>query len=451
MSLIETRHHVTRVRGGAGMGMALLAALSMTACDFDVTNPGPVEDDFLDNATAHQAMANGVMTQLAEALTNVAYTTGAVTREIFPAGSTGSFGITGAQQTGIIRHSDTHVFWTAHQRARQMAVDFMARFEENENVSVQGYKPAVDIAIWGGYANRLLGDAFCQAVRDGGAVESRTVFWDDAETWFTRAIELAGTSFPDVTTAAYAGRASVRANLGDWPGAMSDAAQVDDDFSFEMPYTTQESSQYNRIYFASANEPYRAHTVWNTWYDEYYTDTNDPRTPWGEDPDEPTGDAGLSILNNDRATWHFQLKHDQRDSPHELSSGWEMRLLEAENRLRNGQYDATTLELINRHRVELGLDPWAPTADADGYWEVYMRERGIELWLNGRRMMDLTRWYDHGISSSLLDPLERPGHADSYLSANQTLAYPIPDEEYETNENLDSTNPMLTCPVVVVP
>jgi hypothetical protein len=379
-------------------------------------------------------MANGVMTQLADALTNVAYTTAAVTREIFPAGSTGSFGITGAQQIGIIRYDDGHVFWTPHQRARQMAVDFMARFEANEDVTIQGYGPAVEIALWGGYANRLLGDAFCEAVRDGGSIEPRTVFWEDAETWFGRVITLAGPDHADLVTAAYAGRAAVRTNLGDWPGALDDAGMVPDDFSFNMEYTTQESSQHNRIYYAAANIPYRAHTVWNTFYEQYYLDTDDPRTPWGENPDIPLGDAGLAMLGNERATWYFQLKHDQPDSPHELSSGWEMRLTEAEGRLRDGDFGATTMELINRHRVELGLDPWT-AGSLDEAWEAYKRERGIELWLNGRRMIDLTRWAANGNPGDL-HPLETAGDPASYLDAGQTLCYPIPEAEYETNPNL---------------
>src|SRR5690606_29518410 len=124
------RHHMSRRKGAAGVGSALLMTLALSGCDFDVVNPGPVEDSFLDNLTAHESMANGVQVQLASALTNVAYTTGAVTREIFPAGSTDAFGITGAQQVGVIRYDDSHVNWTAHQRARQMADAFMTRFEE---------------------------------------------------------------------------------------------------------------------------------------------------------------------------------------------------------------------------------------------------------------------------------------------------------------------------------
>ena len=62
---------------------------------------------------------------------------------------------------------------------------------------------------------------------------------------------------------------------------MQDAALVPDEFVFQIQYHNTQQSHYNRIYFAGANQPYRAVTVWNTVYEQYYEDTSDPRTPWG--------------------------------------------------------------------------------------------------------------------------------------------------------------------------
>ena len=249
------------------------------------------------------------------------------------------------------------------------------------------------------------------AVLDGGPEISSDVFLERAEEWFTRAITLgAGAGVPEISMAARAGRASVRAQLGNWAGAVSDANQVPDDFVFNMDYTTQEDSQFNRIYWAGANQPYRAHTVWNTFYENYFTETGDPRTPWGQNPDIPRGDAAIAFLEGvqpgSRAPWYFQLKHDQRDSPHALSTGWEMRLTEAEALLRDGNWQAA-LPLINKHRVELGLDAWEATSLNEA-WTVYKRERGIELWLEGRRMADLRRW-DETNAPGDLHPLESAG------------------------------------------
>jgi starch-binding outer membrane protein, SusD/RagB family len=433
MSYQRIMKRIDRSNMAAG-AVALLVALSAAACDFDVSNPGPVEDAFLENQSAHQAMANGAMVSLADALTNVAYTTGAVTREIFPAGSTSAFGISASQQQGILRFDDEHISWTSHQRARSVAQNAIARFEENENVTMTGYRPAAEAALWAGYANRLLGDSFCEAVIDGGPIVNRTAFYDAAETWFTRTMELAtGSELENVAMAARAGRASVRANVGNWAGAVADAELVPDGFVFNMAYTTQQSTQYNRIYWATANQPYRAHTVWNTFYEDYYADSGDPRTPWGEDPDNPLGDAAVGVLDGERAPWLFQLKHNRQDSPIRLSSGWEMRLTQAEALLVAGNW-ADAMPLINMHRVELGLDPWA-AASLDEAWTMYKRERGIELWLEARRITDLRRWADNNAPGDL-HPRETPGDPASYLVANQDLCIPIPKAEYETNPNL---------------
>ena len=434
MSTKRSEQLMTRIAPIQHMLAVAAIGLAAGACDTTVVNPGPVTDDFLENPQAHQALANGAKVLLADALANVAYTTGAVTREIFPAGTTSSFGISANQQAGRLLFDDEHVSWTSHQSARKVAEDAIERFERVRSGDLSNYRPAAEVALWAGYANRLLGESFCQAVINGGEVQPHTVFFERAEDWFTRAMELgASASLPAVANAARAGRASVRANLGDWAGAVQDAGQIADDFEFNMEYTTTQLSQFNRIYWAGANRPYRAHTVWNTVYEQYYIDTQDPRTPWGQDPNNPRGDAALGLLGGERAPWYFQLKHDQEAAPIRLSSGWEMRLLEAEALLRAGSWDAA-LPLINRHREQLNLAPWTATTLEEA-WAVYKRERGIELWLEGRRIADLRRW-DADNSPGALHVLEQAGSAESHLSADQSLCYPIPKAEYETNPHL---------------
>ena len=69
--------------------LAATAALLVVACDFHVTNPGPVQDDFLDLAAAYPAIVNGAGRNLSDALNWISYTGAAVARELNPAGSTG--------------------------------------------------------------------------------------------------------------------------------------------------------------------------------------------------------------------------------------------------------------------------------------------------------------------------------------------------------------------------
>jgi starch-binding outer membrane protein, SusD/RagB family len=412
---------------------AAAAAVGGTACDTSVVNPGPVTDSFLENLAAHQALANGAMVQLADALANVTYTTAAVTREIFPAGSTSAFGISANQQQGRLLFDDEHVSWTAPQRARNIGESGFARFERIVGAgSLNSYRPALDAALWAAYANRLLGEAFCQGVIDGGAAQDRRIYFERAEQWFTKTMELAAAqNQANIAMAARAGRASVRANLGKWAEAVADAGAVPDAFAFNMAYTNTQASQYNRIFWAGANRPYRAHTVWNTFYQQYRLDTNDPRTPWQQTT--LTGDAALGLLGGQRAPFLPQTKHATEAAPIRLSSGWEMRLLEAEALLVAGNWQGA-LPLINRRRLVLNLQPWA-AASLEEAWAMYKRERGIELWLEGRRIGDLRRWKEANRPGAL-HPLETAGHATSYLRADQTLCYPIPKAEYETNPNL---------------
>jgi hypothetical protein len=416
------------------LGAASVFIVAATACDYKVTNPGPTDDSFLDRPEAHQAVANGSARMLFDALNEVAYTTSAVTREVFPSGSTSSFGISQNQQEGLLIYDDEHIVdgWTSAQRARYIGESGFARFAETHEGGNTGYAPAVDAALYAAYANRLLGENWCESAVDGGAIITRTEMLQRAEEWFTTAIEAASTAaFSDQKTAAYAGRASVRANLGDWAGAMSDAAQVPTSFEFDARYETAQQDQFNRIYFAGASEPYRAITVWNTKYVDYYDQTGDPRTPWTYHEGD-VGDASVGVVGS-KVPFYPQQKFAERGSDIRLSSGYEMRLLEAEKLLMDNDMGGA-MDLVNLHRLELGLDPWTP-ADLTEAWADYKAERGIELWLEGRRLSDLKRWKDNARPGAL-DVLETAGSAASYLDPGQSLCYPIPKSERESNPNI---------------
>jgi hypothetical protein len=460
----------TRARGGRPRALALaVVALSTTlgACDFDVINPGPVEDQFLDRPDAHAAVVAGAARQLADGLDNVAITTAAVSREVFPSGSTGSFGISPFQQEGIIFFDDTHVAWTDQQRARFTAEDAFRRFEESEEVDVSSYDLAAEAALLAGYANRLLGENYCQAIIDGGEPQPSSVFLTRAEDWFSQAITIgtaAGT--PDLVSAAYAGRASVRVDLGNWSGAVSDAAQVPEGFVYEADYNQLEQNQFNRLYWAGAGQPYKSHTTWNTQWEEYYVETGDPRVPWAwraeqtgplfdafvdgppaNDLDAVPGDAAVAVVEDSIPNGnvpHFpQMKYPEEASDIRLSSKWEMNLIEAEAALRDGNI-TQAFELMNLRRADLGIATLDPTGlSLNEAWTLFKRERGIELWLEARRMNDIRRWQEEGTPGDL-HPLEQRNpspEAPSFLREAQqlgesTLCYPIPRGEREANENL---------------
>jgi len=392
----------------------------LSACELEVSNPGPIQADALEDPKALTAVVNGAGRDLAEALNWVAYTGGAAAREIFPAGSTGSFGITPRQQAGKLVDDDDDTHWNFSQRARWTAEDAVARVKRVAATTTTTNATLAQGLIWAGYANRLLGENFCDGVINGGPAQPYTVYLERAEANFTEAITVAtAANNANLTSAATAGRASVRLLRNNLTGAAADAAAIGNTFVYRMPYFTTDLDQYNRIYWASANQPYRAHTVWNTFYDTYRKTTRDPRVPFDSSATVLVGDAAVGNLGQVR--WYFQTKYPGQTSPINLATGWEMRLIEGEAKLVAGDVPGA-MTLLNAHRVSLALAPWT-AANATDAWTALKRERGIELWLEARRLGDFRRWA----------ALSRPGTSDDMTGRDLCFATPL--SEKQTNPN----------------
>ena len=460
--------------------VALASVLAVSACNFDVINPGPIQDEFLDSLTAHAALVNGMQRAYQDAADWIYYWGAAMSFEINPAGSTGSFGIPANVQNGKMDPDDGSDRWDDGQNARWVAEDGIRRFE-------RVYDPAVFAAtlhvargyMWAGYANRMLGENFCEATLDGGSREAHTVFLTRAEQHFTNAISVGaavgGTNGTAVVNAATAGRASVRAtlatlngnNTATWAAAATDAAAVTSNtFVFQLPNSSQDLNQYNHYMWAGSaagvtqGSPYRAHTQWGTYYEDYYTTTGDTRVPFviarnsagallrgdanvGRFGTNCTKNIGTEVLCalSLRVPFLPQAKFTAQTTPTNLSSGWEMRLIRAEERLVNNDI-VGAMNLVNTRRQS--LTPVQPDYDgatmtlAEG-WTALKSERGLELWLEGRRLGDLRRWaaasspgttYDgaYFLQSGVLTRTEDMSARD--------FCFPIGRAELETNPNL---------------
>jgi starch-binding outer membrane protein, SusD/RagB family len=396
--------------------------LALVACDLTVTNPGPVQATFLENTAALNAVVNGAGRDLAEALNWVAYTSAAVTRELHPAGSTAAFGISVRQQAGVLAIDDGGDWWNQGQRARWTADSAVGRVRGILGTAANNSATLAQALIWQGYSSRFMGENFCDAVINGGPQQPYTVYLERAEAAFTEAITVAtAANNTALREAAIGGRASVRLLRNNPTGAAADAALITNNaFAYRMPYFTQTVDQYNRIFWASANQPYRAHTVWNTFYDAYRKQSRDSRVPYDSSLTILVGDAAVGNLG--RVRWYFQTKHSAIGSSINLSSGWEMRLIEAEALLISGDWQ-TAMTRLNARRLALSLTPWVAT-NATEAWTHLKRERGIELWLEGRRLGDMRRWA----------ALNRPGPTDDMTG--RSVCFPIPLSELETNPNL---------------
>lgn len=421
MTISSTMRRASRVT------LAITALAAMGGCTLDATNPGPIQAASLDNAGALGALISGSGRDLAEALNWTSYTGAAVTRELHPAGSTDSFGISVRAQAGILAEDEVNTWWNFAQRARWTSEDAVARAKTILGANAAKSLQLAQALVWAGYANRHLGENFCEGVINGGAKGPHTVYFERAEANFTEAMAVAqasGTSTLATTLAmaAQAGRASVRLLRNNPAGAVADAAGVPNTFAYRMPYYGTELDQYNRIYWAGANQPYRAHTVWNTVYDSIRKTTRDPRIPFDSSLTVLTGDAAVGNLG--RVRWYFQTKYNDRTSSINLSTGWEMRLIEAEAKLIAGDWQGA-MTIINARRTNLSL-PLYTVGNSTDAWAVLKRERGIELWLESRRLGDLRRW----------EALSRPGALHPLeILPNRDLCFNTPRSEKETNPN----------------
>lgn len=435
------RQRISGARPTTAMGrfcnpILCAVVLGAAACDITVENTGPIEDDFMDNRLAHAAMVAGAERELATAMGFHAVTIGGVTREVSPAGNVCSFGITALQTQGILGSEDWEEYcsstWTTPHRARWVAEDGVRRMRATVgDTEFASYAHAANMLLAVGYSNRLLGDNMCFAVIDGGPAEPNTVHWDRAEAAFTEALAIAERiSLPAVATAALAGRAAVRVGLDDWAGAVADANRVPSTFVHQARYYTTTAAENNRVWRTVSNASARTTTVWNTFYRDYYTQTKDPRTPWGSNPAIPYGDAAVGGYG--LVPWLYQQKYPSATASMNLSSGWEMRLIEAEANLRSGDWQAA-MSTINQRRTGLNLAPLVATNSVEA-WTILKRERGIELWLEARRLADLRRWKEQNTPGDL-HPLEVTG-GELPLSPQRSYCAPISIREILANPNL---------------
>ncbi len=417
------------MRKCALLPVALVTAVA--ACDIDVVNPGRVQETFLFEVEAQEAIVKGIGRAAAEAQNYVGYTGAAVSREIHPSGSTGSFGIDVGWQNGELEYETVNTHWNLSQRARWWGDDGIAKIMET---GAEDQALLAEAYLWTGYAYRLLGENFCVSVIDGEGAGPRSVYYDRAVARFDQAASLGS---GDIATAAVAARASVKAFMGDWAGAVSDASGIPDGFVWHMPYfATEGNATRNRIQFASQAEPYKAHTQKFTKYEEYSLSDNnaagDPRVPY-RTTDE-TGDAAVQCCG--QVPWWPQTKYADSGSDIPLSKGTEMRLIEAESMLQGGEWQGAMAK-INALRSDVGF-PAAEASSTVEAWTALKHERGVVLWLEGRRLGDFFRW-NRDNTPGERHPLETPSGSQNEGShlVQQDLCFPIARGEVDTNPNID--------------
>jgi starch-binding outer membrane protein, SusD/RagB family len=415
----------------------LSAGVVLAGCE--VTNPGPVQTEFLAEEASHQALVNGAARQLVMAENDIVHSVSYLAREVLPGGTIGPGSAGGQiQQSGLIDDEETGGDWADIQQTR-----FIAEFA-SETLASSGGDPGLlaQARIWAGYANRVLGENFCQVAYDGGPAQDPIVALERAEGYLTEALT---TAAGDRINWALAGRAQARALAGDWAGAAADAAMVPIGWEgfLETDVEPSNSSQtLNNYMYVSVEGNYRGHSVRFTLQDDYFTQTGDSRVAWATHPNFAFANSTLQGYGSVPFTRHVS-KHNDREAPYRLASGDEMRLIQAEAILQQTPASwAAALALINEVRTRhvsqttgQPLQAWAATSEAET-WQALMTERAMETWLEGRRMADLRRWEAQnrpGVASQMPDFRS----LSDFFAEQPSRCFPIPEVEQETNPNIE--------------
>ena len=385
-----------------------LAGLGLTACSFEVTNPGPLVDSDLNTPGAMPALVNGMGGDLSNAIGNY-LTRGSLAA--FELNHSGNFAAERQFATGVIRPEDVNGDWARMQQARWVAENGLVRMKTVLGTNFETNPLTTRAYLYAGFANRFLGENVCETTIDGGRRVPSSEHFVRAESLFTRAITLArAQNNTALLNAGLAGRAQVLAWQNKWDAAVADAALVPAAFRHNAVFSINTTRENMDLATQTINR--REVTVFNT----VWVADRDARVPY----DTVRTATGGFQTGQDGATRFFrQRKYITLGDPVALARGTEMLLIRAEAALRNNDV-AGAMTLINQGRTASTL-PALTATTVDQAWTILMRERGAVLWLEGRRLWDLRRWLASGRNTTL---------------QGRSTCVPISLEEIGANPNL---------------
>jgi hypothetical protein len=397
---------------------ALAALVPFAACSdvlsLDVEAPGRIQDGDLNVAGAMAGIAAGASYNLTDAFDAVVQQVSMASLDL---GHGGSYDF-GAIPIGIFKRDvEDWGEYTTMQRARWTAEHGLMRMQE---VLGAGYETNASVAkayLLGGIANRLLGEVQCRVNFDemvdgeyrAGPDRPHSDAFIRADSLFTRAIAVgsaAGSSAANIVTAAYGGRASVRAWMSQWDAAVADAAKVPTAFVWN---TTFASTNTNYIWVETNSR--REMSIYGSFWQNV---TDDPRVPW-----VTTTQSG----QDGQTPFYRQMKYPTNDADIPVTHGAEMRVLQAEAALRGTDYAAAE-GFLNQARSKWGMAAITLPTDPTEAWATLRRERYATLWLEGRKLWDWRRWSVEGA------PMK------DAQSEGRDLCFPIGQGEQRANPNI---------------
>ena len=423
-----------------------VTALSLSACDLEVINPGSILDEDLTTRDLMPILVSGVSAEFNDIADGYAFTGARLTDDL---SGTGSYFSTGKYRRGAFDNEDSEGFWEQTHEAAWAAGGAWERLQEVLEGEANSFDGSARLFLLMGLAHRILGDNFCDVVYDIGPLQPRTAAFDSAIVALNQAITIGSAAGASAfVTAAHGGIAQANVGLGNWSAAVQAASMVPTDFVHNAIY--HQTANSNQVW----NETWgRAEVgVWATPVQRVFD--GDPRAPYticGEwnDPNDPTagvtptgtctGQGSGAHQGAGGLTAHYrQDKYPEQGSDVPIVSGTEMRLIEAEAALLGGDL-ATFTAKVNEVRAFHGAEPIEqpatvgtmefPNAEDDAM-SILDRERYLTLWIEGRRLNDLDRWQHPFLQGgTLIGPGEEP----------RVSCMPVPEIECTLNPEIQNS------------
>lgn len=411
-------------RRAPARAVALTAlALATLGCSdlLDVEVPTRVPEETLDDPQMSAVLVNSVVADFECALSNYVTATGLLTDELIIStefiaptswdlrrisSDNGNLGTAGCTAFGFGVYQPLST-------ARFQADDAFRRIEEFPDGEVPD-KPRhlATVSVYGGYALTLMGEGFCRAAIDGGPALQPAEVLREAETRFTRAIQLAQqVNATDVLNMALVGRARARLGLGDGAGAVADAEQVPEGFATLATYSSSDARRENTVFVYNQRDLMVS-------VDPRFRDLEVEGQP---DPRVPVLD-GNRVGHDGFTDMFFQQKYTSEGSPIEIATWEEAQLIIAE--VQGGQ---EAVDAINRLRAEADLPPFSSN-DPEEIAQQVLEERRRELYLESHRLADHLRLglpFDTGLNHK-------------GVPYGDTTCLPLPDAEILNNPNIEA-------------
>lgn len=407
-----------------GSVLAASLALQLAACEgaMEVRNPNIVVADEVDPEQDAATFARSAFQNLATAYGGIVVYTAWFTNEArvgdtFP--TRNEYG-----RRLIDNRNGTHnsEVWAPLALAMESSEGVLDILEGKSDANV------ARAALTAGYSALLMAEAFCEgAIRVDRSAEyaqpqSKDQMLDHAINRFELAISAGdaagGAEGTSLANAARVGLARAYLFKGDKANAVSAAKDVPDDFNFNLNYVDDASARgrlSNNVHiFSNARESLVVGPEWRQIADD--------------------GDERIKYIDGERMAqdgvhnFYIQQKYPNYAAPIRLASGLEARYIAAE-----ASGDVTEqLALINERRAEFGQAPYAGPNDANSVLTELLFQKGLDFWLEAKRMGDWRRNPDN--VKFIIKPSDEYYKPDVGPMGSDTC-FPLPAAETDHNPN----------------